>query len=255
MGKREQEEGTLILPAAAVVPLRKALVNALNAERAKVLAAAVEVFDYFQQPEPPPAPGVPGKRTRLSEFKRVTKEPGVKSYYAAHEKIHQVIDKLDGSLDHRRWGAPEPRWDYQTREEIADLLVPYGQQTVKLKAPKKKDYPPIPANTLSFSVSAASLVIRPDERKVVWDVDNSKNAVEDAWGSALGKAFAKALQEIKWTRGTGGVFRYTDEYEEDACMSHGGNPISISQHFGPLGEQEFAHERGFHPITLKATRR
>lgn len=255
MGKREQEEGTLLLPAAAVVPLRKALVNSINAERAKVLAAAAEIFDYFQQQDPSPAPGVAGKRTRLSEFKRATKEPGFNAYHNAHHKIYQAMEKLDGSLENRRWGAPAPRWDRETREEAAQLLVPYGEKVIKLKAPKKKDYPPLPANTLSFSASAASLTLIPDERKVVWEVDNSKNAVDDAWKSALGRAFAKALQEIKWTRGTGGVFRYSDEYDEDACMSHGGNPISISQHFGPLGEEEFSHERGFHPTTLKAVRR
>lgn len=253
MGKREREEGTLVLPSAAVVSFRKAIVAAMNAERAKVLEAATAVYDYLNTADAPTTPGAPAKKTRLTEFKNQVKKSQHTKDWAARQAIYSIFEKLDGRME-QRWDAP--KWNNEVRYQASHLLIksdPKGN--VKLVAPKKKDYPPLPASTSRFEADSAYLAIDAEKRTVTWDVDESKNAVENAWESAMGKAFKKALESVKWTRDTGGVFRYADEYGMEASMDHGGNPIRISQHFGPRGVAIFESENGYNPVTMKFKRR
>lgn len=243
MSCNEQEVGTLTLPSAALLPLRKALIQAVNAERAKSFDAAVALHAHLQQcvadPQGGPAkkPQLDALKAVLREAKRAKRHPDI----PVQNFLMGLFDTLDGSLDdrQRRWNSPNPRWSWDHRQDAIQAVYPYAgpDKPRKLMAPKKKDFAPLPSNTLSFHFGGeASIVIDPKTRTVRWHVDRSNHAVDRAWEHPIGQAFAQALRSITWTRATGGVFRYSNEYQEEANLEHGGE-TSISRSFGPLGEQ------------------
>lgn len=122
-------------------------------------------------------------------------------------------------------------WDDRWR--IAGVLIKEDRSTgkVSLKAPLKKEFQHAKANTQDFSYGEASLRFEPKTRTVHWTVPESKGAVDEAWGSPLGKAFQAALGRVNWTRGTGGHFRYSDEYMQDADHDYAGGRLT---HFPAL---------------------
>ena len=60
--------------------------------------------------------------------------------------------------------------------------------------------------------------------------------MDHAWASQLGKVLSAALEKVNWTRDTGGVFRYTDEYARDNELDGGFSSVSISRSYGPRGK-------------------
>lgn len=93
----------------------------------------------------------------------------------------------------------------------------------------------------------------PETRAVTLSVEGNRaldHAGEDRW--EWGPA-QKALDSVKWTRGSGGSATYTDEYARDAAMEYGGNPVEQRGHRGPIGWAEYEYDRGFpHPESPKA---
>ncbi len=252
MGHHNEERASLILPAAAISPLRKALIAAQNAEREKEFDIASRVFAYLQEVDPKT-----GRKERMNALKAILRKGDTyKNRQEAHDFLFKAMDALNGTpQDSYGWNyRPNPNlWSYDQRSAAADFLIPhtFGKNPLKLVTPLKKNVQKLPATTLAFNDTNCCLVINPEKRTVEWDVDRAKNAVEDAHASALGKAFLKELETVKWTRGTGGVFRQSDEYSEDAAMDHGHNPVRISHHVGHLGEQIFTDEHGYNPRTRK----
>ena len=251
MGKREQEQGFLQLPASQMVGFRKSLVTGENKFRQQALEAAEALYAELQ------ASGANG-HSLMHEVRLVLRQPRVTAGDVA-DVLRKGFNRLDGSLDSSRnhWTAhPDrrSRWDEEVREKAIDLLVPHPSpgQSMRLQSPKRKDLMPLPATTTSFSNDGCSIQLDEIRREVKWQVDESNNAVERAWKSRLGRGFAAALEKVTWVRGTGGFFRYSDEHSLDAAVGGKRVTVSIRQHFGPLGEQEFQAVHGCHPATRRA---
>lgn len=255
MGRNEEERGSLVLPSAALAPLRKALVTALNAEQDRIFEIAKTVYDRLQEPDP-----ATGRKEAFNAIKAELRKESWEGRHKAQELLYDLIDKINGPIDDSHsWyqRSHSNQWTQDQRDEAIDFLLPHQQNPKERKVltPLKKNLPKLPADTLSFSARGeTSLTINPTTRTVEWEVSRGKNNVRDAHETTLGKAFFAFLEKVEWTRSTGGVFRQSDEYAEDAAMEHGGNPVSIAQHFGPLGEQEFTSVHGYNPRTRKLAR-
>lgn len=226
MSTNEEEKGTLVLPTSAIIPLRRALVDAANAERKQILDLATRVHAFLKSDA--------GKADRLAISKALKSSNG----WTVSDRLHDVSRRMDRN-------AHNDDRD-EVYSQVADLILPHppfpkpGEKAAprKLQAPKKKDLPMLPAATWSFEGPECGVSINQERRTVSWRVERNNHAVDNAWDSALGKAFRQALSKIKWTRATGGVFRYSNEYAEDAALDYGSNAVSISSAFGPLGKQE-----------------
>lgn len=229
MSKNEEETGTLLLPAAAVIPLRKAFVEHENNKRAAILDLATRVHAHLK------SDAGTADRKALS---KVLKQPNA-TWGATRSFLTELIGRVDPNL--RR---EDRAFDMGFQVERLLITRPEKGQTPKVQAPKKKDIAPLPAATWSFSGDECGINIDPKTRVLTWRVSRNNHAVENAWESPFGRLFSEQLRKIKWTRGTGGVFRYTDEYAEDAALEHGSNAVRISHAFGPLGEKEKEQQYG-----------
>lgn len=215
-----EERGTLTLPSAAVIPLRKALVDAENRLRAETLQCAQAVQQWVKE-----------KPDWMKRLRASLWGEGPQSVFWA------ALEAVDGTPG--GW-ASRSRWDAAVRDRAVSLLVRYdsAERRWTVQSPKKKDCAPLPAVTWEFDVAGeASIRIDPEKRTVRWYVSNNNRAVEQARESRMGRAFFDALARIQWTRATGGVIRYADEYSREDDLEHGGG-ATIRSSFGPLGEQE-----------------
>lgn len=241
MSRYEQEQGTLILPTVALAPLRKALVDALNAEQDKMFDVATKVHEYLNHVDPKT-----NRKERLNAMKALIRKGG--SYSSVADVIRGAMNTLNGDHNQRRaWYSDAPSWGEELRDSVVGMLLPYPKQgePLKLATPLKKNLEKLPATTLRFSDDDCEVHIDPKTRRVFWYVGENNHAVERAHESVLGQAFFRALDKVKWTRATGGVFRQSDEYSRDASMESGDNPVFISRSFGPEGEKIQEAESGF----------
>jgi hypothetical protein len=236
-----QERGTLVLPSVAVVPLRNALVDVVNKQRAGWLETASKIHTHLR------SDAGEADRKVLSKLLRGKSSPvpggsSLSDFFA--KKIEQVSPSRSSSYGNYSSDNEE---SYDRTEEVMKLMltpykqVPRGEPPVprKLQAPKKKEMAPLLASrTWSFSNGDCSITINPEKRTLDWYVDENNHAVERAWESLLGRTLQEKLSKIQWTRATGGAFRYSDEYARDAAMENGSNAVSLRNCYGPLGEQE-----------------
>lgn len=256
MGKNCEEKGEIILPSAAVIPLRNALVVAVNKQRQEWLDLAVRVHAHLK------SEAGAADRKVLSKLLRGQRQG---PHYCPEDFVAEVAGRLAsdtgrGNLGGWRdlHGRDDDTEAFNRNNEVARLLVtprtPDGV-TRKIQAPKKKDLPQLlQSKTWTFYNNSCSVHINPKTRVLEWAVPRSKNAVDDAWASVLGRTLARELERVKWTRGTGGAFNYTDEYAQDAAMDHGYTPISISHAYGPLGERMREDRMGL-PMSMRRKRR
>lgn len=243
MSNNEEEFGSIILPTVAINPLKKVLVDAVNAKQDRLFDIATKVFNHFQVVDP-----ATGRKERLNALKASIRKGA--AIYQVRDEVYKAMDQINGSTRSISGWYNSPntnKWTSEEREEVVSLLVPYPKkgEAIKMVTPLKKALPKLAANTLQFHDDYCSIILFPTQRKVVWEVQENNRAVESAHEGTLGKAFFQALHQIKWTRGTGGVFRHTDEYAKDAAIENGNNPISISYQVGPEGEKISEAESGF----------
>jgi len=241
MFKYEEEQGVLILPAVALAPLRKALVEAVNGEQDKLFAIATRVHDYLTEVDPKTQ-----RKERLNAIKALIRKKA--PHYQVVDKVIEAMNALNGDPSKpRHWSEPSPSWTEEQRDSVFEILLPHPKpgEALKLQTPLKKNLQKLPATALTFSDEDCFIRIDPKTRRVFWDVPENNRAVERAHESVLGTAFFRALDKVKWTRATGGVFRHSDEYARDASMETGDNPVHISRSFGPEGEKIRESEYGF----------
>ena len=236
-----QERGTLVLPSAAIVPLRNKLVEVLNKQRAGWLEMATKIHDHLRSDA-----GETDRKT-LSKLLR-GKPSGVEGVFNLHDFFEKKVEQFSNRrpASYGRYSSNDSEDDGQQVEMVMGLLLTPvkrlapGEKAVppKLQAPKKKDMAPLLASrTWSFSNDDCSITINQEKRTLDWYVEENNHAVERAWETLLGRTLHAALGKIQWTRATGGAFRYTDEYERDAAMENGSSSVSLRNSFGPLGEQ------------------
>lgn len=118
------------------------------------------------------------------------------------------------------------------------------------KKPLRKELPTLTSKSTDVYGTNCTISLDSKTRTVSWSVNENNHAVENARESWLGQVFFKLLDEVKWTRGTGGAIWGNDEYNRDADTDGGGNYITTT--FGPLGEQaRDAQLRGYPRRSVK----
>lgn len=222
------EEGTLILPAAAVAPMKKALRDEANAFHAETLAAAKRLAKEAGTTSP--AKFNEWLAAREAARYRSDSRAGHNPYdTAATLRAKQVEAVAEGFLADRLKAKSWKNIEAPKRVTVptAAELEGYG---VKKYTNKDTEFAVLdsdgyPAATISFK-----------DRAVNWRVEENNRAVESAHAAPMARVFFGQLGKVKWTRGTGGTFAGNDEYNRDNYDTGGGANYT-TQAFGPAGEE------------------
>ena len=89
------------------------------------------------------------------------------------------------------------------------------------------------------------IVFVPDEKKIVWRVEDNNHSVEDARSTTLGRTLFKALDRCAWTSRTGGYIVGSDEYVRDS-----GGGEQIKEVYGKCTKDHIAHSAVLVPPRL-----
>ena len=104
----------------------------------------------------------------------------------------------------------------------------------RLVRPTQKMFPKLGNNVTEFTNSNCSVTFDNTAKKVYWEVPENNHACDDARDTALGKVLFKALDGVKWTRGSGGRIWGSDEYRDEANRDHGfGDSSFEKKSWGP----------------------
>ena len=160
----------------------------------------------------------------------------------AQAKGQRNFDYGEALRNHRRFdhsGSPHRGVDSMDGFfEIEQALIDYNGTGSRrsLKCPKKKDFKTLKLTAESIPVGYEAVIGFDNKaREVRWDVPENNHAVERARESAVGREFLGRLAAVRWTRGTGGQFVGTDEYNEDR-RDAGGGANYVTARYGPLGQ-------------------
>lgn len=88
-----------------------------------------------------------------------------------------------------------------------------------------------------------SLSLTNASRTILWSVEENNHAVDHAHNDQFVKKVFRLLDNIVWTRGSGGVIFGNDEYNRDAWgEGEGGN--YVTRHYGPEGKKRLTRPLG-----------
>lgn len=207
MSRYDWESAEFVLPSAAVPAVKKALRDATNLlhEQAKTQAHA-----FWAQ-----------HKTTSSRRYQERLHEWVQSFYrptSYNSHIHQFCGPA---------GLNE-----SVICSIHMLLDDHSQRPHKLTVAELSQYFPKATNrTTTFPIGEGAIVI--DGRTLRWQIGENNHACDKAYSHPVMKALMKALDAVKWTRGTGGRSWGSDEYAIEAARDHGYDPVSTKREWGP----------------------
>lgn len=179
-------------------------------------------------------------------MKRVRDEV-ISTYNAARQTVFELAlavlpdvlaaGKRKRNFDYRHvaYTLLERRANSTEANEAIDLL--FSEDKGKPKKPKKKAIGLLPKRAESVQFEDACITFNADGRHVSWDVGENNRACEHAREHRVGRAFFRALNNVEWTRGSGGRIVGNDEYNQDNEYEGGGSNY-VTARFGPLGKGE-----------------
>lgn len=213
MSCNEWEDGTLVLPNAAVTGLKRTLIKATNAHRDAVLALCHRFWEQHK------TRSVARYRERVDEF---------------------IYPPQQSYQSYRRNSDEQLRTDAY---HLLEMLAEHPRKAIQSDL-DKAGIVKATNRTSCFRVGLeASITLK--GRNLGWHVPENNHACERAREHPLAQALFTALEKISWTRGTGGVILGNNEYAREAEHAYaGGGGSYIVSAFGPRGEEARAQQMG-----------
>lgn len=165
---------------------------------------------------------------------------------ALHEQTYAEAREIactHGAVLRRRIKAGESAW-HAISEIVPQASEPVAEALLESegRAPKRADIRPLRATSRTNRLPVGfDAEISFEGRTVSWSVSENNHAVERARRHPVAIAFFAALDQVSWTRGSGGVIVGNDEYNRDSDGPGGGSNY-ITAAYGPKGERV----AGFH---------
>lgn len=227
----EWERGTIQFSAKEWPGFRKLMIRVWNEHQEKIHEVAKKAHLAAKAA----AKGKRGANRQPLVLAAIAQECG--GYMDDHE--FQPGKKYDG------WGS------YSVNDEAQELwgavtsLILCGKiwknEATDTKNPQKKNlkiYPVSKGCTISYG--ECSVTFDNESRSLSWYVDENNHSRYRAHEHWYTKRLFHELNQVTWTRGTGGKIIGNDEYNRDADYEGGGGNY-VTHSFGPLGEREVLH--------------
>jgi len=193
------ETAELILPHAAVVAVRTAVVSAYNQRQTADYTLALRFHASLV---------AAGKGKRGFSYA---------SALSGLVQAHQTDDDGDGT------------WT------IERTILPRG--ATKPRLPRLKEFPHLPLRAKSVTVTLGEATIRFAGAVVRWETGENNHQVDRAHSHPIAHVFFAALEQVVWTRGSGGFGVGNDEYRRESQQSGDGGNYETSLRYGPRGGQ------------------
>jgi len=198
MSRNDWESGKINIPSKAYAKLRKDFINAWNNNRQAMLDKAIATWEVLKN-------------------NRLTTEAAIRK--SKHFSLEDAIGTLAN----------------YSEEDTYVLHRILTQQTNpwKLRKPTKAAIDFAKASQRRFELdSVEACVYFDDETKSVsWSVSENNHAVDDARNHPLARHLFRALRNVDWTRGSGGIIVGNDEYNQDGD-DEGGGANYVTMTFG-----------------------
>lgn len=225
MTHNDWEEGTIVLPSAAFARVKRAVQDADAAHKEKVFELTQTFWKNLARKEQTSTEAYRAAVERFFAARYIGpgRAPFGSKRAAAGNSVLQ--DAYGEMVDYDRLRKP-------SRVIRTDMDFPTNRTTVFTAVGLE----------VSFDKKASSML---------WSVEENNHAVDDARSHPLGIAVFEALDDVRWTRGTGGYFTGNDEQHSDP--DHGGGENYVSLAFGPVGAEH--HPDSCRPFTDSSGRR
>jgi hypothetical protein len=267
----EWERGSIKIPRGEWAGLKKAINDAANSKRKKLLDTALRVHKALTdralkgrikdavKAHNKKMKGKPDSRIGLREvtpeaiFEAVTgcghsrlrinlcEALGVNS--GNRGRVPSWLSALQVAPPRRRGnGLGGSYYEHDDDEDeqidtVRDLIFTKTDDGVRLRKPQKghEKIKLLPLKTARYAVGwEATITLDHKARTVTWDVGENNHACESARAHPMGEAFFKALGRITWTRGSGGKIVGNDEYNRhEGRGEEGGGGNYVTAEYGP----------------------
>lgn len=206
MSRSESEAGTITIPSSEWARFKALFRDRLNKDNEELYKVSLKVHEH------------------LSQIKAKGFDRRIEAY-----------SFLEEHFSGKRYGNPNlARLDqYDIVQSVAPQVYKDGEWITKSAKPKQKDFPKFGNTTTRYSNGVCDLVFDNERRTAFWKVDSSNHAVSTARSSRIGKAFFKALDQVKWTRDSGGEIFGNDEYNIESGVQYGGGGAYVTGSYGP----------------------
>lgn len=194
-----------------------------------------------------PAKAVAGTRALLRQTHNDLREEAWTKMLAFHsEHAHLSPPKYDNAIYHQLGNQPDPASSlamHSLRRSIAPALLALDKVT---PAPTRESMdgtvPKATMRTTEFPILAPDAVpvgtVQFTGRELYWEVPMENGGPpEDTRSGPTGKALFAHLDQVTWTRGSGGYGVGNDEYNDGGGgIGGGGNYLTF--HYGPLARKQ-----------------
>jgi hypothetical protein len=146
-----------------------------------------------------------------------------------HKRNYSFYNKVFDAVYNGNLSVPN-----HFKDLIYSSLLTQNYPNVKLKLPKKKDFPKATLKTERygyFTLGHAS-------KTITYNVEEDNRAVDSAAADVFVRQVFQLLNRITWTRGSGGTIVGNDEYNRDSEYEGGGANYVVHR-FGTMRERAF----------------
>jgi len=194
MSKYEWERGEIVIPTNQWAKFRTAIIKAFNERQSLVYQEALKLFEKVKLAKK-------GKRNFDfgSWFNKEANEHRSLSFSEVCQIEYQILKRVDGKY--------------------------------KLIRPKKNMFAPLPTSKgCSIDCDDSIIVLNNKKRSVIWSVEENNHSVDRARSCHMGRVLFRLLDNIKWTRGSGGTIVGNDEYNRDDYSEYGGGNYVVAEY-------------------------